>query len=75
MLVEPQHEDETKRLDAASQGKLKQVYEQQNEMEKSCAAQAEQGFKPGSEELRAAQFGGYDRAGAAITSRAQPQTC
>jgi len=52
VLVEPQHEDETKRLDAASQGKLKQVYAQQNELEKACAAQAEKGFKPGSDELK-----------------------
>lgn len=46
VLVEPQHEDETKRLDKVTQGKLKQIYDQQNEMEKACAAQAEQGFKP-----------------------------
>jgi len=46
VLVEPQHEDETERLDKIVQGKLKQIYAQQNDMEKECAAQAEKGFKP-----------------------------
>jgi pimeloyl-ACP methyl ester carboxylesterase len=46
VLVEPQHEDETERLDKVVQGKLKQFYAQQNEMEKACAAQAEKGFQP-----------------------------
>lgn len=52
VLVEPQHEDETDRLDKAAQGKLKQVYAQQDDMEKACAALAEKGFKAGSDELR-----------------------
>ena len=52
VLVEPQHEDETARLDQASQGKLKQVYAQQNEMEKACAVQAEKGFVAGSDALK-----------------------
>ena len=52
VLVEPQHEDETERLDKVVHGKLKEIYAQQNEEEKACAAKAEQGFKPGSDELR-----------------------
>jgi pimeloyl-ACP methyl ester carboxylesterase len=52
VLVEPQHEDETERLNKASQGKLKQFYDQQDEMEEACAAQGEQGFKPGRDELK-----------------------
>jgi pimeloyl-ACP methyl ester carboxylesterase len=52
VLVEPQHEDETERLDKVVQGKLKQVYAQQEEMEKACLAQAEKGFKAGSDELK-----------------------
>lgn len=49
VLVEAQHEDETERMNAASKGKLKEVYAMMSEMEKACAAQAEKGFVPGSE--------------------------
>jgi pimeloyl-ACP methyl ester carboxylesterase len=52
VLVEPHHEDETARLDKAAQGKLKEVYAQQNAEEKACAEKAEQGFQPGSDELK-----------------------
>jgi pimeloyl-ACP methyl ester carboxylesterase len=51
VLVEPQHEDETERLNAVSQGKLKQMYAMQREMEKICVAQSEKGFAPGSEQF------------------------
>lgn len=51
VLVEAQHEDESARLDAASKGKLKQMYAMQDQMEQACLAQAEQGFAPGSEML------------------------
>ena len=49
VLVEAQHEDETERLNAASQGKLKQMYAMQAEMRKACVAESEKGFAPGSD--------------------------
>jgi pimeloyl-ACP methyl ester carboxylesterase len=48
VLVEPHHEDETERMNKASQGKLKQMYAMFAENDKACAAQAERGFVPGS---------------------------
>ena len=50
VLVEPQHEDETSRLDKASQGMLSKVYGMVAEQNKYCLAAATKGIKPGSEE-------------------------
>lgn len=50
VLVEPQHEDETKRLDDASQGNLKKIYAMLKEQNSYCLAAAKKGFKRGSEE-------------------------
>lgn len=50
VLVEPHHEDETSRLDKASQGKLNKVYAMVKEQHDYCLAAARKGFKPGSEE-------------------------
>jgi pimeloyl-ACP methyl ester carboxylesterase len=50
VLVEPQHEDETSRLDKASQGNLKKVYAMVAEQNGYCMAAARKGMKPGSEE-------------------------
>jgi pimeloyl-ACP methyl ester carboxylesterase len=49
VLVEPHHEDETDRLDKAAQGKLKQVYAMQDQMQQQCVAESRKGFTPGSE--------------------------
>jgi pimeloyl-ACP methyl ester carboxylesterase len=49
VLVEPQHEDETSRLDKASQGNLKKMYAMVPEQNKYCLAGAMKGMKPGSE--------------------------
>jgi pimeloyl-ACP methyl ester carboxylesterase len=49
VLVEPQHEDETPRLVKASGGKLQGLYDQMAQRDAACAAQAGQGFVPGSE--------------------------
>jgi pimeloyl-ACP methyl ester carboxylesterase len=50
VLVEPQHEDLTARLDKASQGNLKKFHAMVGEQNKYCMSAAEKGFKPGSEE-------------------------
>jgi pimeloyl-ACP methyl ester carboxylesterase len=50
VLVEPQHEDETSRLDAASQGNLNKIYAMVAEQNNYCLAVARKGLKPGSEE-------------------------
>jgi pimeloyl-ACP methyl ester carboxylesterase len=50
VLVEPHHEDETSRLDKASQGNLKKVYAMVEEQNKYCLAAAQKGFKAGGEE-------------------------
>ena len=50
VLVEPEHEDETARLDKASQGNLKKVYAMVAEQNNDCLAAAQKGIKPGSEE-------------------------
>jgi pimeloyl-ACP methyl ester carboxylesterase len=52
VLVEPQHEDETSRLDKASQGNLKKVYAMVAEQNNYCLAAAGSGMKPSSEEQR-----------------------
>jgi pimeloyl-ACP methyl ester carboxylesterase len=49
VLVEPQHEDETARLNKASGGKLQQIYAMLGQRDQACAAQSVQGFVPGSE--------------------------
>lgn len=59
VLVEPMHEDEDRRTDVASQGKLKQSMAMYEEMGRRCAKQSEQGFVPGSE-LAAICSTGYD---------------
>ena len=48
VLVEPGHEDEAQRLGAASQGKLNAMTDMMNGITRQCAAQADQGFVPGS---------------------------
>lgn len=50
VLVEPQHEDETGRLDKASQGNLNKVYAMVAQQNEYCMAAARKGMKPGSEE-------------------------
>lgn len=50
VLVEPQHEDETSRLDKASQGNIKKVYAMVAGQNNYCLAAARKGIKPGSEE-------------------------
>lgn len=50
VLVEPQHEDETSRLDKASQGNLQKVYAMVGKQNNYCLAAARKGFRPGSEE-------------------------
>jgi pimeloyl-ACP methyl ester carboxylesterase len=50
VLVEPQHEDETSRLDTASQGNLNKIYAMVAEQNNYCLAAARKGLKPGSEE-------------------------
>jgi pimeloyl-ACP methyl ester carboxylesterase len=50
VLVEPQHEDETRRLDRASQGNLNKVYAMVTEQNNYCMAAARKGMKRGSEE-------------------------
>jgi pimeloyl-ACP methyl ester carboxylesterase len=50
VLVEPEHEDETSRLDKASQGNLKKVYAMVKQQNDYCVAAARKGFKAGSEE-------------------------
>jgi pimeloyl-ACP methyl ester carboxylesterase len=52
VLVEPQHEDETSRLDKASQGNLKKVYAMVTEQNNYCMAAARKGMKAGSEEQK-----------------------
>jgi pimeloyl-ACP methyl ester carboxylesterase len=49
VLVEPQHEDETRRLDKASQGNLKKVYAFIADQNKYCLAAAQKGMTRGSE--------------------------
>lgn len=48
VLLEPQHEDETERLDKASGHKLKGLYATMAQMEAACLAEAEKGFAVGS---------------------------
>jgi pimeloyl-ACP methyl ester carboxylesterase len=50
VLVEPQTENETTRLDQASGGRLKQAYAMIKEQDQYCLAAAKKGFKAGSEE-------------------------
>ena len=50
VLVEPEHEDETNRLDKASKGMIKKFYAMVAEQNKYCLAAATKGIKPGSEE-------------------------
>ncbi len=57
VLVEAGHEDEEKRINAASQGKLKQFYDAQNRFIAQCADTARKGFELGSD-LFAACTGG-----------------
>jgi pimeloyl-ACP methyl ester carboxylesterase len=57
VLVEAGHEDEEKRIDAASNGKLKQFYDAQNQFIAQCAEAAHKGFELGGD-LFAACTGG-----------------
>lgn len=52
VLVEPQTENETARLDKVTGGKLKQVYAMVKQQDAYCLGVATKGFKPGGEELR-----------------------
>jgi pimeloyl-ACP methyl ester carboxylesterase len=52
VLVEAQHEDETKRLNAITQGKIGQFYAMQKEQIKFCLMASSKGFKPDSEALQ-----------------------
>lgn len=49
VLVEPMHEDEEKRLEKVTQGKIKMMREMEAQMRAACTAQAETGFTPGTE--------------------------
>lgn len=51
VLVEPQTENETARLDKVTGGKVKQVYAMVKQQEQYCLREAEKGFKPGSQPL------------------------
>jgi pimeloyl-ACP methyl ester carboxylesterase len=51
VLVEPQTEDETARLDKVTGGKIKQVYAMVKQQEQYCLREAEKGFKPGGQSL------------------------
>lgn len=51
VLVEPQTENETARLDKVTAGKIKQVYAMVKQQDAYCLAAAKKGFKPGSEAL------------------------
>jgi pimeloyl-ACP methyl ester carboxylesterase len=51
VLIEAGHEDETARLNRVTEGKMGQIHAFIAEREKACAAQAEQGFAPGSKLL------------------------
>jgi pimeloyl-ACP methyl ester carboxylesterase len=50
VLVEPEHEDETRRLDKASQGNLSKVYAMVAEQNNYCLKAARKGMKPGGQE-------------------------
>lgn len=49
VLVEPQTENETARLDKATGGKIKQIYAMVKQQDQYCASEAQKGFKAGSE--------------------------
>ncbi|HEX8614678.1 MAG TPA: alpha/beta hydrolase [Telluria sp.] len=49
VLVEGHHEDEMDRINAASNGKLKEMSDMQDAYMKGCEAESEKGFVPGSE--------------------------
>jgi pimeloyl-ACP methyl ester carboxylesterase len=49
VLVEPQTENETARLDKVTAGKIKQVYAMVKQQDQYCLAEAKKGFKAGSE--------------------------
>ncbi len=51
VLVEPQTEDETSRLDKVTGGKIKQVYAMVRQQDAYCLGEATKGFKRGSEAL------------------------
>lgn len=64
VLVEAGHEDETERMNAASQGKLKQMYAMQESFQAKCAEAAQAGFDRASELYGACtggMWGGYGR--------------
>lgn len=49
VLVEPQTENETARLDKVTNGKIKQIYAMVRQQDQYCLSEAEKGFKAGSE--------------------------
>jgi pimeloyl-ACP methyl ester carboxylesterase len=52
VLVEPQTENETARLDKVTNGRIKQVYAMVRQQDAACLAEAKKGFKPGSDQIR-----------------------
>nr|WP_314630621.1 alpha/beta hydrolase [uncultured Janthinobacterium sp.] len=68
VLVEAMHEDEKTRLEAVTQGKLKQASDMQAAMEKQCVAQSLQGFVPGSEMLLNCTGGVQQRYGRSLAA-------
>lgn len=52
VLVEPQHEDETRRLDKASQGNLNKIYAMVAQQYNYCLNAAQKGIQPGSDEQK-----------------------
>ena len=51
VLVEPQTEDETERLNKVTEGKIKQFYAMSKEMDAYCLGETTKGFKKGSKAL------------------------
>jgi pimeloyl-ACP methyl ester carboxylesterase len=52
VLVEPQTENETARLDKVTNGRIKQVYAMVKQQDAFCLAEAGKGFKPGSDPVK-----------------------
>ena len=52
VLVEPQTENETTRLDKITNGRIKQVYAMVRQQDALCLTQAKKRFKPGSDEVK-----------------------
>ncbi len=68
VLVEAMHEDQKARLEAVTQGKLKQASEMQDAMEKQCVAQSAKGFAQNSEMLLNCTGGMQQRYGRSLAA-------